>query len=106
MSPLQALDDIGITFMSILIKQDYLAAFIVPTILAFLITLFQFFYGLRGIQQGILKMYRGDYELIPYKKHLSNFSILSNSTHFSGFLVGYLIWGFLLIFSIIFAVAF
>jgi hypothetical protein len=68
MSPLQALDDSGIQFMPILIKQDYMAAFIVPVILAFLICLFQFFYGLRGIQQGLLKMYRGYFELVPYKK--------------------------------------
>ena len=40
-------------------------------------------------------MYRGVCDYVPKKSALTNASIASSSFHFVGYLVGYLIWGFL-----------
>lgn len=97
--------DADINLPSMLIKPGYIAAFIVPTVLSFIICIIQVFFGLRNIKTSLLKMYKGDYDGVPLKVDLSHLSISSGNIHFSGFLVGYLIWGFLFIFAFLFAIA-
>ena len=84
-----------------LLEPIYLPAFIVPIILAYLICLLQLFLGIKAIQESILKMYKGEFSCIPSRNELSNSGIFLGSSHLSGYLVGFLIWGFFIIFFVL-----
>lgn len=82
--------------------ENVLTVFILSTVLSYFISLYQLFLGLRSIQKNLLKLYKG-------KKHnmaliTKNTSVSNGNTHFAGFLVGYLLNGYIFIFIFIFLV--
>jgi cytochrome c oxidase subunit IV len=48
-----------------------------------------------------LQLYRGIYADIPSVMNFKTSSIAANSVHYSGFLVGYMAWGFVICFHLI-----
>jgi cytochrome c oxidase subunit IV len=48
-----------------------------------------------------LQLYKGIYVDIPSASNFKPSSIASNSVHYSGFLVGYMAWGFVICFHLI-----
>lgn len=88
-----------------LIKPVYIIALIVPSVISFIICLIQLFLGLKSIKSKLLKLYKGNFEDVALKKFMKNYEIANSNTHLSGFLIGYLAWGYIFIFSIIFLLA-
>jgi hypothetical protein len=92
--------DIEIPFKPILIQESYVIGFIVSSIVSFIICMIQVFLGIRNIQRDLIMLYKGrNYALT---KKLSNTSIATGHNHFAGFLVGFIINGFLFIFIFFF----
>lgn len=52
-----------------------------------------------------LQLYRGIFVDIPSAKFFESDYIASNSVHYSGFLVGYMAWGFVICFHLILVIA-
>ncbi|CAF3690473.1 unnamed protein product [Rotaria sordida] len=76
---------------------------ITSAIIAFIIYAFQLFLGIQNYKKHKLDLYKGIYEDVPSPANFKPNSIVSKSVHYSGFLVGYAAWGFLISFHLIFA---
>ncbi|CAF4063529.1 unnamed protein product, partial [Adineta steineri] len=61
----------------------------------------QLFIGMQNYKRHKLQLYRGIYVDVPSIINFKPSSIASNSVHYSGFLVGYLAWGFVICFHLI-----
>ncbi|CAF0809485.1 unnamed protein product [Brachionus calyciflorus] len=95
--------NIQITFnQNLLVLEHHIAGFVVAVVLSYFICLIQVFLGLRAIQQNLLSLYKGKKEDIALLK--SNASVSNGNTHFAGFLVGFLLNGFLFIFAFLFLI--
>ncbi|CAF0764307.1 unnamed protein product [Brachionus calyciflorus] len=60
----------------------------------------QLLLGIRSFHTNVLNGYRGVYENIPSPKKLSNGDIALSSLHYSGYTIGYMLWGYLILFEI------
>ena len=74
--------------------------FVLSALGSFLFCNLQMLLGLRSIKYDLLRIYKGDYQNVP--KLESNRKILAGNTKFAGFIVGYLINGFVFIFAFFF----
>jgi hypothetical protein len=93
----------NLDFEKLTIKDYQLAGYMVATALAFFICNVQCLFGLRSIKYNLLRAYRGKSESVG--KLEGNVAICNANSHFTGFLVGFLINGFLFMFSFFFAIS-
>jgi hypothetical protein len=63
---------------------------------------FQLYLGMRNYKKHRLQLYKGIYEDVPSAANFKPNAIASKSVHYSGFLVGYMAWGFVICFHLIF----
>ena len=63
---------------------------------------FQLFLGIQNYKRHKLQLFKGIYEDVPSASNFNLSSIASKSVHYSGFLVGYMAWGFIICFHLIF----
>lgn len=70
-------------------------------VVTFMIYSFELFLGMQNYKKHKLALYRGIYEDIPSAANFKPNSIVSKSVHYSGFLVGYIAWGFIISFHLI-----
>jgi cytochrome c oxidase subunit IV len=61
----------------------------------------QLFIGMQNYKKHKLLLYKGICVDIPPKRNFNASSIATNSVHYSGFLVGYMAWGFVICFHLI-----
>ena len=61
----------------------------------------QLFIGMKNYKKHKKQLFKGIYEDIPSPANFRPTSIASKSVHYSGFLVGYMAWGFLICFHLI-----
>ncbi len=73
--------------------------FVCSAVISLMIGLIQCLLGLKSIQENLLKGYRGQ---IKYK--YKNVNSAMGSTHFTGYLVGFLANGFFIVFILIFVI--
>lgn len=62
---------------------------------------FQLFVGMQNYKKHKLELYQGIYVDVPRSDDSKPNSIAANSVHYSGFLVGYMAWGFVICFHFI-----
>ena len=74
---------------------------ILSAIITFMIYGGQLYLGMKNYKKHKLDLYRGIYEDVPSAVNFTPNSIVSKSVHYSGFLVGYLAWGFIISFHLI-----
>lgn len=77
---------------------------IFSAIIAFLIYAGQLFLGMQNYKKHKMDLYKGIYDDVPSATNFKANSIVSKSAHYSGFLVGYMAWGFLISFHLILVV--
>jgi hypothetical protein len=65
----------------------------------------QLFIGIKNYKKHKLQLYQGIYIDIPAATNLTPSYIASHSVHYSGFLVGYMAWGFVICFHLILLMA-
>lgn len=65
----------------------------------------QLFIGIQNYKKHKLQLYKGIYVDIPAAIHFEPDYIASNSVHYSGFLVGYMAWGFVICFHFVLLIA-
>ena len=78
--------------------QNEVTASSIVTVLIFAC---QLFYGMKNYKEHKQQLYKGIDEDIPLVTHFSSYRIASDSVHYSGFLVGYMAWGFVICFHAI-----
>ena len=63
----------------------------------------QLFVGMQNYKKHKMQLYKGIYEDIPLptKKNINRNNMASYSVHYSGFLVGYMAWGYVICFHLI-----
>lgn len=64
---------------------------------AFIATMIQLLVLLTSIRRNLLQAFRGDDSEIPRCNARDNINYARNSIHFAGYLIGYVLWGYLLI---------
>jgi len=74
---------------------------IVSAIFTAMIYAGQLFIGMQNYKKHKLQLYKGICVDIPSAENFDESSIASNSVHYSGFLVGYMAWGFVICFHVI-----
>ncbi|CAF0734551.1 unnamed protein product [Rotaria sordida] len=74
---------------------------ILSAIITAIIYGFQLFIGMQNYKKHKLQLYKGIYVDVPSADNFKRSSIASNSVHYSGFLVGYMAWGFVICFHLI-----
>ncbi|CAF5136422.1 unnamed protein product, partial [Rotaria magnacalcarata] len=79
------------------LKGEIIASAILTTIIYGL----QLFIGMQNYKKHKLQLYKGIYVDVPPATNFKRSSIASNSVHYSGFLVGYMAWGFVICFHLI-----
>ncbi len=62
----------------------------------------QLFLGIKNYKRHKLQLFRGIYEDVPSAANFNPNAIAAKSVHYSGFLVGYMAWGFVICFHLIF----
>jgi hypothetical protein len=75
---------------------------IISALLTVILFLVQLFLGLKNYKKHKLQILKGIYEDVPSAADFNPSSIAAKSVHYSGFLVGYMAWGFVICFHIIF----
>ena len=70
--------------------------------ITFLIYGFELMKGMQNYKSHKMDIYRGIFENVPPAANFTPNSIVSKSVHYSGFLVGYMAWGFIITFHLIF----
>ncbi|CAF1562766.1 unnamed protein product [Rotaria magnacalcarata] len=77
------------------------AEIIWSAVLAFILYGFQLFLGMQNYKKHKMELFRGIFDDVPSPSNFKPNSIVSKSVHYSGFLVGYMAWGFLITFHLI-----
>ena len=94
-------------FDSIQVKNDHIAGFLFSAFLSLFICLLQTLLGLKDIKHNLLKAYKGN-KWQQNHHHNANqpkpISLATSNNHFAGFLVGFLLNGFLFIFAFFFLI--
>jgi len=75
---------------------------IISAVITTAIFSFQLYIGIQNYKKHKLQLYKGIYEDVPSAANFSPNGIASRSVHYSGFLVGYMAWGFIICFHLIF----
>jgi hypothetical protein len=57
--------------------------------------------GMRNYQKHTLKAYKGVYTDIPPPKRFTNTKKASSSLHYPGYMIGYLLWGYMILFEVL-----
>jgi len=65
----------------------------------------QLLYGMKMYRHDRRKLEKGKHKEIPMIKYFKPSVIAGNSVHYSGFLVGYMAWGFVICFHVILLIA-
>lgn len=78
--------------------------FIIAIFTALIITVIQLFALLTSIRRNLLQVFRGNDSEIPRWNAMQNINYARNSTHFAGYLIGYVLWGYLMITFVVFIV--
>lgn len=73
----------------------------ISAIVAGLIYAVQLFLGIQCYKKHKVHAYRGHYEEIPKPTEISQNKAISYSLHYSGFLVGYMAWGYTICFHFV-----
>ena len=73
---------------------------IVSCLIATSIYVVQLLLGIRNYHKHILNAYKGVYVDIPSPKRFSSVKMTSSSLHYSGYAIGYMLWGYLILFEI------
>jgi hypothetical protein len=76
------------------------AVVLAPMFAALIVCIVQVFIGIRDSKKHLLEIYKGKCFYLPPIKTLANSSIASSSFHFGGYLVGYLVWGFFILYAV------
>ncbi len=95
-------EGLELPFGDIRILDDHMIGFGVAAAVAYIICNIQCFLGLRSIKENLIKSYKG--KNTSAAKLTSNTSICNGNSHFTGFLVGFLINGFVFIFGFLFLI--
>ena len=74
---------------------------ITSAVLAMSIYVRQLFVGMKSYKKHKMQIFQGIYHDIPSAANFNANSITSKSVHYSGFLVGYMAWGFIISFHLI-----
>lgn len=77
---------------------------IISAIITVCIYGFQLYLGMQNYKKHRKDLYKGIYEDVPSAANFTPNSIASKSVHYSGFLVGYMAWGFVICFHLIFLI--
>jgi hypothetical protein len=77
---------------------------IISCCLTSFIYIVQLLLGIKNYHKIVLDAYRGIYLDIPSPKAFSNAKLASSSLHYSGYAIGYLLWGYLILFEVILVV--
>lgn len=77
---------------------------IFSAIIAVVLYAFQLCLGLQNYKKHRKQLYKGIYEDVPSAQNFKPNSIAAKSVHYSGFLVGYMAWGFIICFHLIFII--
>ncbi|CAF4805664.1 unnamed protein product, partial [Rotaria socialis] len=78
---------------------------IISTIITAILFALQLFVGMKNYKRHKQQLYRGVSIEIPPANRFKCASIVSDSVHYSGFLVGYMTWGFVICFHLVLFVA-
>ncbi|KAI0986633.1 hypothetical protein GJ496_007339 [Pomphorhynchus laevis] len=68
------------------------------SIFAYVVFAVQMFHSMKQYRANKLMMYKGIFEDIPSARHLEPSKMIAQSVHYSGFLIGYMAWGFIIVF--------
>jgi hypothetical protein len=78
---------------------------ILSAVFSFLLFAFHLIKGMKNYKKHKLQLYKGLHDVIPRSlDDLKPIEIVTNSVHYSGFLVGYMAWGFVICFHLILAI--
>ena len=93
--------EVNLPFDPILIKNDHIYGFVSAAVVSLLICLTQLLLGLKGLKKSLLLGYKGK---LNKRDDISPVSLATGNSHFTGFLVGFLLNGFLFIFAFLFLI--
>ena len=74
---------------------------ILSAVVTFILFGFQLLIGMQNYKKHRIELYQGIYRDIPSAANYQSSKMVSNSVHYSGFLVGYMAWGFVICFHVI-----
>jgi hypothetical protein len=83
------------------IRDSILWVFAAPLIISPLICLLQIFLISRDIKTHLKQLYKGECDFIQKAVTIGNASIANSSFHFGGYMVGYMCWGYIIIYFFI-----
>ena len=81
-----------------LLRNSMLYLIITPLVISLLICLTQILLLIRECKYHLIQIYKDECEYVQKPKNYHNYTIIANSAHFSGYMVGYTIWGYLTIY--------
>ena len=93
---------VDIEFGKIFIRETIITGYILAAVLTFIICCVQCLFGLSSIKSNLIKLYKGKHGSVP--KLTSNISICGGNLRFTGYLVGFLLNGFVFINFFIFTI--
>jgi len=71
---------------------------IIPVFASLLVCLLQILFLVKDSKTHIKQLYKGECEFVVKAKNVSNASIASASFHFGGYVVGYVVWGYIILY--------
>jgi hypothetical protein len=88
------------------LKSSLNAIVIVPVFAALVVCLLQLLFLLKDTKTHLKQLYKGECEFVLKAKNLSNPSIASSSFHFGGYVVGYMVWGYVIMYVVLVIIGF
>jgi hypothetical protein len=79
--------------------------FLIPMFVSFLICLLQLFFLVKETKTYLVELYKGKCDFVSFKK-MSNQRIGMRSFTFGGYLVGFLIWGYVILYVVLVLIGF
>ena len=76
---------------------NFILPYLFAIFTAFIVTMIQLLVLLTSIRRNLLQVFRGNDSEIPRWNAQQNTNYARNSTHFAGYLIGYALWGYVLI---------
>ena len=77
---------------------------IISAIVPFILFSLQLYGGMISYRIHKVQLYKGFCEEIPSNKHLGSYAIAVDSFHYPGYLIGYMAWGYIFCFHLIFII--
>ncbi|KAL7675280.1 hypothetical protein ACOME3_001547 [Neoechinorhynchus agilis] len=84
------------------VRQKMVRDLRVINVICALVCSVQLIAGMRKYRRCLLNAYKGKFVDIPERRKFKNRSVLTRALHFPGFMIGYVIWGYVLILSMMF----